>query len=46
MNQGQLRLTAGEDYSRLPSSGKQDIMNILLNSWQESFVILQVEIQT
>jgi hypothetical protein len=40
---GQLRLTAGEDYSKLASSGKQDIMNILLNSWQESFVILQVE---
>ena len=40
---GQLRLTAGESYSKLASSDKKDIMNILLRSWQESLVILQVE---
>jgi hypothetical protein len=40
---GQLRLTAGESYSKLTSSDKKDIMNILLRSWQESLVILQFE---
>jgi len=40
---GQLRLTAGESYSKLASSDKKDIMNILLRSWQESLVVLQLE---
>ena len=40
---GQLRLTAGESYSKLASSDKKDIMNIILRSWQESLVILQFE---
>jgi hypothetical protein len=40
---GQLRLTATESYSRLAPSDKNDIMNIILRSWQESLVILQFE---
>jgi hypothetical protein len=40
---GQLRLTAGENYSKLALSDKKDIMNILLRSWQESLVILHFE---
>jgi hypothetical protein len=40
---GQLRLTAGESYSKLASSDKMEIMNIILWSWQESLVILQFE---
>lgn len=40
---GKLRLTAGESYSKLASSDKKDIMNIVLRSWQESLVVLQFE---
>ena len=40
---GQLRLTTGESYSKLAASDKKDIMNILLRSWQESLVVLQLE---
>ncbi len=40
---GQLRLTASERYHQLASSGKKDIMNILLRSWQESLVVVHLE---
>lgn len=40
---GQLRLTASESYRQLASSGKKDIMNILLRSWQESLVVVHLE---
>lgn len=38
---GQLRLTASESYTRLATAGKRDIMNIMLRSWQESLVVVQ-----
>ncbi|MRR21517.1 hypothetical protein EG830_00865 [bacterium] len=40
---GQLRLTAQENFGRLESSGKQDIMNILLRSWQETLVVVHLQ---
>jgi len=40
---GQLRLTATGSYSRLTLSGKSDIMNNLMRSWQESLVIIYIE---
>lgn len=40
---GQLRLTALESFISLESTGKEDIMNILLRSWQESLVVVQME---
>ncbi len=40
---GQLRLTALESFRRLESSGKEDIMNILLRSWQEELVVVHME---
>lgn len=40
---GRLRLTASGSYSRLALSGKSDIMNTLLRSWQESLVIVHLE---
>jgi len=39
----QLRLTASGSYDRLAMSGKTDIMNTLLRSWQESLVIVHLE---
>jgi hypothetical protein len=40
---GQLRLTALESYGRLTVTGKTDVMNTLLKSWQESLVMVHLE---
>ena len=39
---GQLRLTASESYRELALSGRKDIMNIMLRSWQESLVVVHL----
>ena len=39
---GQLMLTATESFRQLASSGKKDVMNILLRSWQESLVVVHI----
>ena len=39
---GQLMLSATESFGQLASSGKKDVMNILLRSWQESLVVVHI----
>lgn len=40
-DKGQLRLTASVSYSQLALSGKTEVMNDILKSWQQSLVIVQ-----
>lgn len=39
---GQLRLTASQGYSQMALSGKTEIMNNILRSWQESLVVVHI----